>query len=253
MSRKIILLVAAICCHYVFSFAGGFIITNQVVLNTDLLKVQERTLFCKKLRVDVQLNGPLATTTVEQTFQNTTDMRMEGDYFFPLPKNSVIKEFRMEMNGVMVRAEMLDATNARKIYEDIVRQMKDPALLEFTDQGMLRMRIFPIEPNSTKEIKLVFSHYMPVEDGTYEYSYPLNALRYNSKPIEDVVVNAEFIALRDEFGHQRLREQKYTPGQIDTQWTEEIKKDFLKWIDENPAKVPMTKDELNKLLKDRHW
>ena len=71
--------------------------------------------------------------------------------------------------------------------------------------------------------------------------------------LEEVVVNAEFIALRDEFGHQRLREQKYTPGQIDTQWTEEIKKDFLKWIDENPAKVPMTKEELNKLLKDRHW
>jgi len=70
--------------------------------------------------------------------------------------------------------------------------------------------------------------------------------------LEEVVVNAEFIALRDEFGHQRLREQKYTPGQIDTQWTEEIKKDFLNWIDENPAKVPMTKEELNKLLKDRH-
>lgn len=71
--------------------------------------------------------------------------------------------------------------------------------------------------------------------------------------LEEVVVNAEFIALRDEFGHQRLREQKYTPGEIDTQWTEAIKKDFLKWIDDNPAKVPMTKEELNKLLKDRHW
>src|SRR5688572_5480172 len=146
MYKRIILLVAAICCHGIFSFAGGFIITNTAVLNIDHLKVQERTLFCKKLRVDVQLNGPLATTTVEQTFQNTTDQRMEGDYYFPLPKNAVIKEFRMEMNGVMVKAEMLDANNARKMYEDIVRQMKDPALLEFTDQGVLRMRIFPIEP-----------------------------------------------------------------------------------------------------------
>jgi 4-hydroxy-4-methyl-2-oxoglutarate aldolase len=71
--------------------------------------------------------------------------------------------------------------------------------------------------------------------------------------LEEVVVNAEFIALRDEFGHQRLREQKYTPGEIDTQWTEAIKKDFLKWIEDNPAKVPMTKEELNKLLKDRNW
>ncbi len=71
--------------------------------------------------------------------------------------------------------------------------------------------------------------------------------------LEEVVVNAEFIAMRDEFGHQRLREQKYTPGEIDTQWTETIKKDFLKWIEDNPAKVPMTKAELDKLLKERNW
>ena len=71
--------------------------------------------------------------------------------------------------------------------------------------------------------------------------------------LEEVVLNAEFINLRDQFGHQRLREQKYTPGQIDTQWTDEIKKDFLKWLDENPDKLPMTKEELDKFMKDRTW
>ena len=71
--------------------------------------------------------------------------------------------------------------------------------------------------------------------------------------VEEVVVNAEFIALRDNFGHQRLREGKYTPGQIDTQWTEEIKKDFLKWIDEDPKRLPMTREELNKFMKERNW
>jgi 4-hydroxy-4-methyl-2-oxoglutarate aldolase len=70
---------------------------------------------------------------------------------------------------------------------------------------------------------------------------------------EEVVINAEFIKLRDEFGHQRLREGKYTPGQIDAQWSDEIKKDFLKWIDENPSKLPMTREELDKFMKDRTW
>lgn len=191
MYKKILWMVAVIlCCHQV-THAGGFIITNAAISNIQAQKVQDYTLYCKKLRVDVQMQGPIATTTVEQTFQNTTSQRLEGDYYFPLPKNAVIKEFRMEMNGVMVKAEMLDATKARQIYEDIVRQMKDPALLEFTDQGMLRMRIFPIEPNSTKEIKLVFSHYMPVDNGTYEYVYPLNALKYNKSPIDEMVLNAD--------------------------------------------------------------
>jgi len=71
--------------------------------------------------------------------------------------------------------------------------------------------------------------------------------------LDTVVLNAEFIALRDQFGHQRLREGKYTPGQIDTQWTDDIKKDFLKWLDENPGRLPMTRQELDKFMKDRNW
>jgi 4-hydroxy-4-methyl-2-oxoglutarate aldolase len=71
--------------------------------------------------------------------------------------------------------------------------------------------------------------------------------------LDTVVLNAEFISLRDAFGHQRLREQKYTPGQIDTQWTDEIKKDFIKWLDDNPGKLPMSREELDKFMKDRTW
>ncbi|MET0393549.1 MAG: RraA family protein [Chitinophagaceae bacterium] len=71
--------------------------------------------------------------------------------------------------------------------------------------------------------------------------------------VQEVVLNAEFIGLRDLFGHQRLREGKYTPGQIDMQWTEEIKKDFLQWLDDNPSKLPMTRPELDQYMKDRTW
>ncbi len=71
--------------------------------------------------------------------------------------------------------------------------------------------------------------------------------------VEKVVQEAEFIALRDKFGHQRLREGKFTPGQIDTAWTDEIKTDFLKWLDENPKLLPMTRQELDEFMKKRTW
>jgi 4-hydroxy-4-methyl-2-oxoglutarate aldolase len=71
--------------------------------------------------------------------------------------------------------------------------------------------------------------------------------------LEDLLLNAEFIALRDQFGHQRLREGKYTPGQIDQQWTDDIKKDFLAWLDQNPGKLPMTRQELDEYMKKRTW
>jgi 4-hydroxy-4-methyl-2-oxoglutarate aldolase len=71
--------------------------------------------------------------------------------------------------------------------------------------------------------------------------------------VEKVVTQSEFIAMRDMFGHQRLREGRYTPGQIDQAWTDDIKKDFLLWFDTNSRKMPMTRKELDIFLKDRNW
>lgn len=70
--------------------------------------------------------------------------------------------------------------------------------------------------------------------------------------VEDLVLNSEFIQLRDAFGHQRLREGKYTPGQIDQQWTDEIKKDFVQWLN-TQKNLPMTKQELDEYMKQRNW
>ena len=71
--------------------------------------------------------------------------------------------------------------------------------------------------------------------------------------VDDLVINSEFVQLRDEFGHQRLREGKYTPGQIDTKWSDVIKNDFLDWIKNYPGKLPMSKKELDDFMKDRTW
>ena len=69
----------------------------------------------------------------------------------------------------------------------------------------------------------------------------------------DLVINGEVTALRDEFGHQRLKEKKYLAGQIDSQWTDEIKKDFMDWIKNRPGKLPMTQAELDEYFKQRNW
>ena len=70
--------------------------------------------------------------------------------------------------------------------------------------------------------------------------------------VEDLVLNSEFVALRDDFGHQRLKEGKYTPGQIDQQWTDDIKKDFLQWLD-TQKNLPMSRKELDDYMKNRTW
>lgn len=71
--------------------------------------------------------------------------------------------------------------------------------------------------------------------------------------VEELVITSEVTALRDEFGHQRLREKKYLAGQIDSQWTEEIKNDFLNWLNNYPGKLPMSREELDNYLKERNY
>lgn len=71
--------------------------------------------------------------------------------------------------------------------------------------------------------------------------------------LSKVVLTGEFVAIKDEFGHTVLREGRYTPGQIDAAWSEEIKTTFLKWLDENEEKLPMSRQELDAFMKERNW
>jgi 4-hydroxy-4-methyl-2-oxoglutarate aldolase len=68
---------------------------------------------------------------------------------------------------------------------------------------------------------------------------------------QEVVETSEVIRLRDQFGHQRLREGKYTPGQIDRAWTPEIEKDFTEWLKAKGDQL--TPYQREKLLKGRTW
>jgi len=71
--------------------------------------------------------------------------------------------------------------------------------------------------------------------------------------VEKVVLTAEFIDLRDEFGHEMLSKGIYESGEIDNEWTPAIKDRFLKWIKNNGNSVPMTQEELNHFLNKRTW
>lgn len=70
---------------------------------------------------------------------------------------------------------------------------------------------------------------------------------------EKVVTTSEVVRLRDLFGHQRLREGKYTSGQIDTRWAESIERDFSQWLRDHMDKLPIPKEQIQEILKARTW
>jgi Ca-activated chloride channel homolog len=141
--------------------------------------------------VEVKIDGQIATTSVDQEFYNPNPSRLEGTYLFPIPKGAQIDKFTMDIGGKMVEAELLPAAKARQIYEDIVRKLKDPALLEYADRDVFKVRIFPIEPNSKKRIKLSYTQVLKADDGLVNYTYPLNTEKFSAKPIKDLSIKVE--------------------------------------------------------------
>ncbi len=139
-------------------------------------------------RVSVEINELTAVTSIDQEFYNPNNARLEGTYIFPLPAGAHIDKFSMDIDGTMTEAELLPADKAKALYEDIVRQMKDPALLEYVGRDAFKVRIFPIEPNSKKRIKISYTQLLKDDGGLVEYVYPLNTEKFSSAPVKDVSV-----------------------------------------------------------------
>jgi len=70
---------------------------------------------------------------------------------------------------------------------------------------------------------------------------------------EEVAKTSEVVRLRDMFGHQRIKAGVYTAGQIDTRWADDIEKDFSKWLNEHIDDLPVSKEQIQEILKKRTW
>ena len=138
--------------------------------------------------VNVKIDGQICTTSVDEEFYNPNQQRLEGTYLFPVPANAQIDKFTMEINGKETEAELLPADKARTIYEDIVRRERDPALLEYADRGVFRVRVYPIEGNSRKEFKISYTEVLKADSGLVNYTYPLNTEKFSAALIHDVSI-----------------------------------------------------------------
>jgi len=150
----------------------------------------------RELRVNVQITGQVAVTRVDQEFFNPNPNRLEGTFLFPVPKGAHLDKFSMEIDGKLTPAELLPADKARGIYEDIVRKLKDPALMEYSECDVFKVRIFPIEPNSRKRIQVSYTQLLRSDNGLVSYAVPLNTARFSSAPIRNVSVKVELEASR---------------------------------------------------------
>ena len=137
-------------------------------------------------KVSVEIRDQIARTTIEESFVNHTAARLEGVFHFPLPQDASISGFGMWIGDALIEADVVEKQRAREIYETILRERRDPALLEWTSGNLFKARVFPILPDSEKRVKIVYTQVLPLRGSQYRYVYGLRSDLLRTRPLREL-------------------------------------------------------------------
>lgn len=121
--------------------------------------------------VRVTVDGRIARFEVTERFRNTGRGIAEGTYHYPLPGEAVFSDFSLFQGEQELKGEMMSAEQARSIYEGIVRQLKDPALLTLVGHGLVRAQVFPVQPGETRTVILRYTQLLPRDGDAMRLRY----------------------------------------------------------------------------------
>jgi Ca-activated chloride channel family protein len=138
--------------------------------------------------VKVEIVDQVARTSIDQVFINNHGRDIEGTYIFPVPEGASVSDFAMFIGDERVKGEILDSREARRIYEDIVRRMRDPGLLEYMGRNLFRARVYPIPAHGEKRVQISYTEVLKADNGLVRYLYPLNTEKFSRDPLNDVSI-----------------------------------------------------------------
>ena len=161
------------------SFATGILLPKDDKLPALAIKHQ---------RVDITIKDGVADARMEQVFKNNVNRDLEAVYIFPLPASASIADFAMYINGKRVSGELVPKDKARKIYQDIVRRMRDPGLLEHMGGQLFRVSVYPVPKLGEQRIELAYTQTLEYESDMFKFVYPLRTAEKASRTLEDFTV-----------------------------------------------------------------
>jgi len=121
---------------------------------------------------DIHIEDRSATTTLVLTLQNQTGSLQQTEVLLPIPAGATLGSFEIEGAGGKLPARLMPRDEARRTYDEIVRRLIDPGLLEFAGTGLIRSSVFPVPPHGTARAKIIYEEILSEVDGRIEYSLP---------------------------------------------------------------------------------
>lgn len=151
---------------------------------------------CKIRLIDVHadVQDQTAKVRIEQVFQNPGSIPMEAQVFFPLPEGAAVSALTLIVDGKEMTGRVLPRDEARRIYEDIVRRRRDPALLEYMGRDLYQTSVFPVPPNGESKVQIRYAQLLKRDSGLTSLLLPLGTAKHSNKPIEKFSVTVNLAA-----------------------------------------------------------
>lgn len=143
----------------------------------------------QEVSVNATLKDQVATVQMAQVFENQSSFTIEAQFLFPLPEGAAISDLTLVVDGKELTGELKKREDARRIYESIVRQQKDPALLEYIGNGVFRTSVFPIPARQKRRVEIRYTQLLKKDSGLVDFTLPLGTLKHTTQPIEKAVVS----------------------------------------------------------------
>ncbi len=142
-------------------------------------------------RVTVDIRDQIARTVIEESFVNHTDSQLEGVFYFPLPEDASISNFGMWIGDELVEADVVEKQRAREIFETILREKRDPGLLEWSGGNLFKARVFPIFPHSEKRVTITYTQVLPRLGQGFRYEYALRSELLRQRPLRELSIDVK--------------------------------------------------------------
>lgn len=124
------------------------------------------------VHASVQVTDQVAITTLEMTLTNEGGTPQEAIVLLPVPNGASVRSLQYDGTGPEPNAELLPRDEARKIYESIVRSMRDPALVEFVGLSLIRTSAFPVPAGSSQKLRLTYEQVLARDGSRVDYDVP---------------------------------------------------------------------------------
>jgi Ca-activated chloride channel family protein len=143
----------------------------------------------REVAIDARVRDQVADVQISQTFHNPGSTQIESEFLFPLPEDGAVQNFVLLVDGRELPGRLLNKDEARRIYEEIVRTKRDPALLEYMGRGLYRTSVFPIPPGADRKVTMRYTQLCKRDRDVVEFSYPMSTQKFTAKPIHRLTVN----------------------------------------------------------------